>query len=161
MQEVVVVGYGTVKKKDLTGSVNTLSAETLTQRNNTSPIEAMQGSMPGVQITTKTGRLGDGFDVVIRGANSLNGSKPLYVVDGVPLDAIDFLKIKQRPCFCDLLKHSISYNEFLHNIVYNNFHYYFNDKNCYDTRLKNWIIEVKNDFIILAICIILKVKNKI
>ncbi len=107
LQEVVVVGYGTVKKKDLTGSVNTLSAETLTQRNNTSPIEAMQGSMPGVQITTKTGRLGDGFDVVIRGANSLNGSKPLYVVDGVPLDAIDFLN-PQDIARIDILKDASS-----------------------------------------------------
>ena len=107
LQEVVVVGYGTVKKKDLTGSVNSLSAETITQRNVSSPLEAIQGSMPGVQITSKTGRIGDGFDVIIRGANSLNGSKPLYVVDGVPLDGIDFLN-PQDIARIDVLKDASS-----------------------------------------------------
>lgn len=107
LQEIVVVGYGTVKKKDLTGSVNSLNAETITQRNNTSPLEAIQGSMPGVQITAKTGRIGDGFDVVIRGANSLNGSKPLYVVDGVPLNDIDFLN-PQDIARIDVLKDASS-----------------------------------------------------
>lgn len=107
LQEVVVVGYGTVKKKDLTGSVNTISSEAITQRNVTSPVEAIQGSMPGVQITSKTGRIGDGFDVIIRGSNSLNGSKPLYVVDGVPTDGIDFLN-PQDIARIDVLKDASS-----------------------------------------------------
>lgn len=107
LKEVVVVGYGTVKKRDLTGSVNTISSEAITQRNVTSPVEAIQGSMPGVQISSKTGRIGDGFDVVIRGANSLNGSKPLFVVDGVPTDGIDFLN-PQDIARIDVLKDASS-----------------------------------------------------
>lgn len=92
LEEVVVVGYGSVKKSDLTGSVSSINSETITERNVLSPLEAIQGSTPGVQITSSTGRSGDGFNVVIRGNNSLlSGAKPLYVVDGVPTDDIDFL----------------------------------------------------------------------
>ncbi|WP_149206784.1 SusC/RagA family TonB-linked outer membrane protein [Flavobacterium johnsoniae] len=91
LNEVVVVGYGSVKKTDLTGSVSTISAATITERNTTSALEAIQGSTPGVQISSSSGRSGDGFKVVIRGNNSLVGSSPLYVVDGVPVDNIDFL----------------------------------------------------------------------
>lgn len=92
LKEIVVVGYGKVKKKDLTGSVGTLDAATITERNTTNVVEAMQGAVAGVQVTTSTGRVGDPFSVVIRGKNSINpDSKPLYVVDGVPTDGIDFL----------------------------------------------------------------------
>ncbi|WP_294964518.1 TonB-dependent receptor [uncultured Flavobacterium sp.] len=91
LTEVVVVGYGSVKKTDLTGSVSTISAATITERNTTSPLEAIQGSTPGVQISSASGRAGDGYKVVIRGNNSLVGSSPLYIVDGVPVDNIDFL----------------------------------------------------------------------
>ncbi len=91
LTEVVVVGYGSVKKTDLTGSVSTISAATITERNTTSPLEAIQGSTPGVQISSSSGRSGDGYKVVIRGNNSLVGSSPLYIVDGVPVDNIDFL----------------------------------------------------------------------
>ncbi|MRX38539.1 SusC/RagA family TonB-linked outer membrane protein [Flavobacterium sp. LC2016-23] len=91
LNEVVVVGYGTVKKTDLTGSISTINAATITERNTTSALEAIQGSTPGVSITSSSGRSGDGFKVVIRGNNSLVGSSPLYVVDGVPVDNIDFL----------------------------------------------------------------------
>lgn len=91
LNEVVVVGYGSVKKTDLTGSVSTISAATITERNTTSALEAIQGSTPGVQISASSGRAGDGYKVVIRGNNSLVGSSPLYVVDGVPVDNIDFL----------------------------------------------------------------------
>ncbi|RYJ36558.1 TonB-dependent receptor, plug [Flavobacterium anhuiense] len=91
LNEVVVVGYGSVKKTDLTGSVSTISAATITERNTTSPLEAIQGSTPGVQISSASGRAGDGYKVVIRGNNSLVGSSPLYIVDGVPVDNIDFL----------------------------------------------------------------------
>ncbi len=92
IEQVVIVGYGSVKKTDLTGSVNTLSADKIVERNTTSPLEAIQGSMPGVQITSNSGRVGDGFKMTIRGSNSLISSgNPLYVVDGVPTDNIDFL----------------------------------------------------------------------
>lgn len=109
LTEVVVVGYGSVKKTDLTGAVNTLSAAKITERNVTNPMEAMQGSIAGVQVTSNTGRIGDGFNVIIRGANSINkdGSKPLFVVDGVPTDNIDFLN-PQDIARMDVLKDASS-----------------------------------------------------
>ncbi|MEN2398834.1 SusC/RagA family TonB-linked outer membrane protein [Flavobacterium sp. MC2016-06] len=116
LSEVVVVGYGSVKKTDLTGSVSTITAATITERNTTSALEAIQGSTPGVQISSTTGRSGDGFKVVIRGNNSLVadssnpskvGSNPLYVVDGVPMDGIDFLN-PQDIARMDVLKDASS-----------------------------------------------------
>ncbi|HIO26268.1 MAG TPA: SusC/RagA family TonB-linked outer membrane protein, partial [Flavobacteriaceae bacterium] len=91
LNEIVVVGYGSVKKTDLTGSVGTVGSDDLTERNLTNPVEALQGNVPGVQISNSTGRVGDGFDIVVRGKNSFGDNQPLYVVDGVPTDNIDFL----------------------------------------------------------------------
>ncbi|WP_264550737.1 SusC/RagA family TonB-linked outer membrane protein [Flavobacterium sp. N2038] len=109
LTEVVVVGYGSVKKTDLTGAVNTLSAAKITERNVTNPMEAIQGGIAGVQVTSNSGRIGDGFSVIIRGANSINkdGSKPLFVVDGVPTDNIDFLN-PQDIARMDVLKDASS-----------------------------------------------------
>ncbi|KQO20975.1 SusC/RagA family TonB-linked outer membrane protein [Flavobacterium sp. Leaf82] len=107
LNEVVVVGYGSVKKTDLTGSVSTINAATITERNTTSALEAIQGSTPGVQISSSSGRSGDGFKVVIRGNNSLIGSSPLYIVDGVPTDGIDFLN-PQDIARMDVLKDASS-----------------------------------------------------
>ncbi|MDG3581588.1 SusC/RagA family TonB-linked outer membrane protein [Galbibacter pacificus] len=92
LDEVVVIGYGTQKKSDLTGAVGSMDTETLTDRSMNNPLEAMQGNVPGVQITQSTGRIGDGYDITIRGKNSLGGnSGPLFVVDGVPTSNINFL----------------------------------------------------------------------
>lgn len=108
LKEVVIVGYGSVKKTDVTGAISTIKPETITERNATSPLEAIQGSTPGVQITSSTGRSGDGYNVVIRGNNSLlAGSTPLYVVDGVPTDDIDFLN-PQDIARMDVLKDASS-----------------------------------------------------
>lgn len=108
LDEVVVVGYGKAKKSDLTGSVGVIDATKLTERNMTNPLEAMQGNVPGVQISTSTGRIGDGFDIVIRGKNSMNdASKPLFVVDGVPTSDIDFLN-PQDISRIDILKDASS-----------------------------------------------------
>ena len=109
LTEVVVVGYGTTKKTDVTGAVNTLSAAKITERNVTNPMEAIQGGIAGVQVTSNSGRIGDGFNVIIRGANSINkdGSKPLFVVDGVPTDNIDFLN-PQDIARMDVLKDASS-----------------------------------------------------
>jgi len=109
LTEVVVVGYGTAKKTDLTGAINTLSAAKITERNVTNPMEAIQGGIAGVQVTSNSGRIGDGFNVIIRGANSINkdGSKPLFVVDGVPTDNIDFLN-PQDIARMDVLKDASS-----------------------------------------------------
>lgn len=108
IEQVVLVGYGSVKKSDLTGSVNTLSADKIVERNTTSPLEAIQGSMAGVNITSNSGRVGDGFKMSIRGSNSLISSgNPLFVVDGVPSDNIDFLN-PQDIARMDVLKDASS-----------------------------------------------------
>lgn len=92
LDEVVVVGYGTVKKTDLTGSVASVNTKDLTVRGAPSVMENLQGATPGVNITQSSGRAGSSFDIEIRGKSSINSStKPLYVVDGVMCDDIDWL----------------------------------------------------------------------
>jgi TonB-linked SusC/RagA family outer membrane protein len=85
LEEVVVVGYGTVKRSDLTGSVSTLKGSELNRTPAASVDQLLQGKIPGVQVTTSGGQPGSGATIRIRGASSLNGSKdPLVVVDGYP-----------------------------------------------------------------------------
>jgi TonB-dependent starch-binding outer membrane protein SusC len=92
LDEVVVVGYGTMKKSDLTGAVSSVSTEKLTEKGAPSLMENLQGSVAGVSITQSTGRTGGDFDIEIRGKSSLNKDvKPMYVVDGVICDDIQFL----------------------------------------------------------------------
>jgi len=92
LDEVVLIGYGSVKKKDLTGAVGTMDEATITERNVTSPLEAIQGNVPGVVISNSSGRVGDEFEITVRGKNSIGGNNnPLYVVDGVITEGIDFL----------------------------------------------------------------------
>lgn len=92
LDEVVLVGYGTQKKSDLTGAVGSVSMEKMLQKGSPNLLETMQGSVPGVSITQSTGRVGEGFNIEIRGKSShQSGAKPLYIVDGVMCDDIDFL----------------------------------------------------------------------
>ena len=92
LEEVVVVGYGQMKKNDLTGSVSSVGTEAITSRGTSGVVEALQGAVAGVNITQSTGRIGGGFDVEIRGKSSTNSdTKPIYVVDGIICDDIDFL----------------------------------------------------------------------
>lgn len=91
LEEVVVVGYGVQKKSDLTGSIASVSSERIASVGTTSPMAALQGASPGVDITTNSTRPGSSFEVQIRGQNSLAGGKPLYVVDGIITSDIDFL----------------------------------------------------------------------
>ncbi len=92
LDEVVVVGYGTVKKSDLTGSVGSVDTEKLNAKGAPSVLEALQGTSPGVNITKSTGRTNGSIDIEIRGKSSINGNtKPLFVVDGVMCGDIDFL----------------------------------------------------------------------
>lgn len=92
LDEVVVVGYGTMKKSDLTGSIASTDGSKLAAKGTTNAMEALQGSVPGAQITQSTGRAGSDFNIQIRGKSSIQGtSKPLYVVDGVICDDIGFL----------------------------------------------------------------------
>ncbi len=91
LQEVVVVGYGTQKVKDATGSVTSLGTKDFNKGVIASPEQLLQGRVAGVQITPSSGEPGAGINVQIRGATSLRaGNNPLYVVDGVPLDGGDF-----------------------------------------------------------------------
>jgi len=87
VDEVVVVGYGSVKKRDLTGSVVSVKSDDLLKTNPTSINQALQGKIAGVQVSQADGAPGAGISIQIRGANSFTtSSEPLYVVDGVPFN---------------------------------------------------------------------------
>lgn len=92
LDEVVVVGYGVVKKSDLTGSVGSVKSDVIAGKGSTSLMESLQGQVAGVNISQSSSRAGDGFNIQIRGKSSMNDdSKPLYVIDGVVCDNMDFL----------------------------------------------------------------------
>lgn len=91
LDEVVVVGYGAVKKSDLTGSITSVNSDKLTKTPAPSLSNALQGQVAGVTVNSLTGRPGAGAEVRIRGVGTVNGSSPIYVVDGVIADDIDFL----------------------------------------------------------------------
>lgn len=85
--DVVVVGYGTARKEDLTGAVSTLSTKDFNKGTFTSPDQLLQGRTSGVQITQNSGQPGGASTIRIRGNSAVTGTgQPLYVVDGVPLD---------------------------------------------------------------------------
>jgi TonB-dependent SusC/RagA subfamily outer membrane receptor len=88
LNEVVVIGYGTAKRKDLNGSVSSVSAETIAKLPVPSLDLALQGRAAGVQVTANDGAPGGNTSILIRGVGSLasGGNNPLYVVDGYPLD---------------------------------------------------------------------------
>ncbi|HNW49730.1 MAG TPA: TonB-dependent receptor [Prolixibacteraceae bacterium] len=86
LDEVVVTGYGVQKKSDLTGAVSSVSGESLTKMPMANIEQAMQGQAAGVNITSKSGRPGEGVDIKIRGISSINGTQPLVIVDGVSGD---------------------------------------------------------------------------
>ncbi|MBC7826111.1 MAG: SusC/RagA family TonB-linked outer membrane protein [Chitinophagaceae bacterium] len=87
LNEVVVVGYGTVRRKDLTGAVTSVQAKNFNQGVVTSPDQLLQNKVPGLEITNNSGQPGAVTTVKIRGNNSIRAANnPLYVIDGVPLD---------------------------------------------------------------------------
>jgi TonB-linked SusC/RagA family outer membrane protein len=88
--EVVVVGYNTVRKKDLTGSVSVVNVKDMSKAPVGSFAEALAGRVAGVQVSSADGQPGGGVNIVIRGAGSLTNSvQPLYVIDGFPVDDFD------------------------------------------------------------------------
>jgi len=89
LNEVVAIGYGTVKKKDLTGALSTLGGEKLTSRQTPQVMTAMQGAMPGVTITRSTSAPGASGTIRVRGITSMLESDPLIIVDGVPVSSIN------------------------------------------------------------------------
>ena len=85
LSEVVVIGYGTQRKGDITGSVGIVSEEAFESRPNTQFGSIIQGKTAGVQVLSSSGKPSSGFSMRIRGTSSINASsEPLYVVDGVP-----------------------------------------------------------------------------
>ncbi|RAJ08002.1 TonB-linked SusC/RagA family outer membrane protein [Arenibacter echinorum] len=89
LDEVVVIGYGSMRKSDLTGSIVSISSDQITQGQPTSSARAIQGKAAGVRVTQKSGRPGDEVIIRIRGGNSLSGGNdPLYVVDGLPVEGL-------------------------------------------------------------------------
>lgn len=92
IDEVLVIGYGTVIRKDVTTAVSTVSVQDLDERPIISAAQAIQGKAAGVNVYRPSGAPGAGMVVRVRGTTSFNGSnEPLYVVDGVPVDNINFL----------------------------------------------------------------------
>ena len=83
LDEVVVIGYGTQKKKLVTGATVQVKGEDIAKLNTTNALEAMQSSTPGVQITNSSTQPGKGYKVYIRGMGTIGDSQPLYVIDGV------------------------------------------------------------------------------
>jgi len=85
LEDVVVIGYGTAKRRDLTGSISHVKQEELTAYPVTDPVYALQGRVPGVVISQNTGSPEGDYSIRIRGVNSIQGSNdPLYIIDGIP-----------------------------------------------------------------------------
>ncbi len=92
IEEVVAIGYGTVARRDVTTAVSSISVQDIDERPLVSAAQAIQGKAAGVNVYRPSGEPGAGMVVRVRGTTSINGSNdPLYVVDGVPVDNINFL----------------------------------------------------------------------
>ena len=102
IDQAVVIGYGTAKKRDLTGSIVNVDAATIANRPASNPLASLQGRVAGVQITN-SGRAGQDPEIRIRGTNSINGFAPLYVVDGMFTDNINYLNSNDIESF-EILK---------------------------------------------------------
>lgn len=102
LNELVVVGYGVMKKKLVTGATAQIKGDEIAKMNTTSPLQAMQGQLPGVNIASESGQPGSGMKVTIRGLGTTGNASPLYLIDGVggdistlnpaDIESIDVLK---------------------------------------------------------------------
>ena len=87
LDEVIVVGYGTVKKRDLTGAVSSVKSDIVKLTPSANPMEALQGRVAGLDITKSSGQAGTGVSLQLRGNRSITASgKPLFIIDGMPGD---------------------------------------------------------------------------
>ncbi|HRI59817.1 MAG TPA: TonB-dependent receptor [Saprospiraceae bacterium] len=91
LDEVVVTGYGTQKRASISGSVSTVNASEIAERPILRVEQALQGRTAGVQVAQVSGSPGSPLSVRVRGVGTINNSDPLYIVDGVPVDGLDFL----------------------------------------------------------------------
>ena len=91
LDEVVIVGFGSMNKKHITGSMTSVDSKILEEKNSVNVFDALQGAAPGMQIVSNSGAPGSSSFVSIRGASTFSdeGVSPLYVVDGVVVDNID------------------------------------------------------------------------
>lgn len=91
MDEVIVVGYGVMKKSDVTGAISSVKSDAIVRQPVANVAQALQGQVPGVIVTSNSGAPGGSVNVRIRGIGTVNNSDPLYVVDGMPVSNIDYL----------------------------------------------------------------------
>ncbi|MCX6252284.1 MAG: TonB-dependent receptor [Bacteroidetes bacterium] len=91
LDEVVVIGYGTVRKSDLSGSVGSVKSEDIIKITALNPVQSLQGKVAGVQVTSTSGVPGESPIVRIRGVGTFNSSSPIYVVDGIIMEGIAYL----------------------------------------------------------------------
>lgn len=96
LNDVVVVGYGTQKKRDVTGAISSISAKTIEEKQPVSIFDAIQGAAPGVRVMSNSGAPGEDQDITVRGLSTLSdgGVRPLYIVDGVTMDNINAINPK-------------------------------------------------------------------
>lgn len=88
LDEVIAVGYGQQKKRDITGAISSISSKAIENTPVKDLMSAMQGRVAGVQVVSNSGAPGDGISITVRGQSSLNsGNDPLYVIDGVPVES--------------------------------------------------------------------------
>lgn len=103
LDELVVIGYGAVKKRDLTGSVSSVSSDDILISPTTNAMEALAGKIPGMDIVKASGRVGEDVNIVLRGSRSIYGdNSPLFIIDGIPgsynqinpsdIESVDILK---------------------------------------------------------------------
>lgn len=90
IEEVVMIGYGTAKKKDLTGSIVKVDGTEVADKPASNPVNSLQGKVAGLSVVN-SGQPGSQADVRIRGTVTINGVNPVYIVDGVFANNIDFL----------------------------------------------------------------------
>ncbi len=102
LEQVIVIGYGTAQKRDLTGSIVSVKGSEVADKPSANPMSSLQGKVPGLTIVNN-GRMNTDPDVRIRGTNTINGVKPIYVVDGIINDNINFLNPADIESF-DVLK---------------------------------------------------------
>ena len=91
LNEVVVMGYGSQKRSSISGSVASVSAQEIAERPILRVEQALQGRTPGVQVAQNSGSPGSPLTVRVRGVGTINNADPLYIVDGIPVDGLDFL----------------------------------------------------------------------
>jgi TonB-linked SusC/RagA family outer membrane protein len=91
LDEVVVIGYGVQKKSDLTGAVASVKSDDIQKIPTSTLAQALQGQAAGVEVVRSSGAPGSGTSIRIRGVGTINNSEPLYIVDGIPMDGIDFI----------------------------------------------------------------------